>query len=99
MANDELKKHISELQQQMEASAIDGEDRNLLGHLMSDMVKIAQGEPSPDPENAPAAKRLLEQQPGFAETLERQAGDFEQQHPNIANILRQVADLLGKMGI
>ena len=89
MANEELKSHLSELQKQLESSKISARDRNLLGNLMSEMVEIANSEAPPDTHRP---VRLQER-------LERYAGEFEQLHPTMAGVMRQVADTLGKMGI
>ncbi len=89
MSNEELKSRLEELHQQLEASQVNAEDRNLLGHLMSDMVNIAGGEQPGESEGDLTV----------TERLEQKASEFEQRHPTVAGVMRQIADLLGKMGI
>lgn len=89
MANEELKSHLRQLQQQLEDSRIGADDKNLLGNLMSDIVRLSRGDESVQGDVHAS----------FREKLEQQATDFEQHHPTLASLLRQTADILGKMGI
>ncbi|MBG57570.1 MAG: DUF4404 domain-containing protein [Porticoccus sp.] len=87
--NDDLRDQLATLHNELEkAKTLDPEDRDMLGHLMSDMIRIAQG----DLEKEPHHESLREQ-------LERKAGDFDLDHPRLAGVVRQLLDSLGKMGI
>ncbi len=89
MTNEELQKRLDELHGELEkASTLGSEERDLFSRLMSDIVKIAQGE---EPEDKP--KETLRDQ------LEHKASDFESGHPRLAAVIRQVLDSLNKMGI
>ncbi|PCJ91139.1 MAG: hypothetical protein COA46_09335 [Porticoccaceae bacterium] len=89
MNNEELKKQIDELHKELEkAQTLAPEERDLFGHLMSDMVLIAQGQNKTD-----AGRETLR------EKLEHKASDFDSSHPGLAGVIRQVLDALGKMGI
>lgn len=88
MSEIELKQRLHELHDELErASKLTTEERDVLGHLMTEMVEIAQAEEVPD---APD---------DLQDRVERYAGDFENQHPRIAGLLRHILDVLGKMGI
>ena len=88
MADDDLKAHFDELRSQLKDSKLDSEDQNMIGHLMSEIVKVASEEEE------------AEQEPHhYLEKLEEQAAKLESAHPLIASTLRQVAHLLGNMGI
>lgn len=89
MTNEELKAQLAELHNQLEkASRLEPAERDVLGSLMSDMVKIASGEELHEDHKL-----------GVKEQLEQQASDFETRHPQLAGALRQVMDALHKMGI
>ncbi|MFT7301033.1 MAG: chromosome segregation ATPase [Porticoccus sp.] len=89
MANKELRAQLDQLHKELEkANALAPEDRDLFGHLLSDMVRIAQGEePGVNPKES------------LRDQLEHKASDFESDHPRLAAIVRQVLDSLNKMGI
>tara|TARA_B110000503_G_scaffold105749_1_gene157822 strand:- start:3203 stop:3472 length:270 start_codon:yes stop_codon:yes gene_type:complete len=89
MTNEELRAQLDELHKELEkANTLAPEERDLFGHLLSDMVRIAQcEEPGVNP------KETLRDQ------LEHKASDFESDHPRLAAIVRQVLDSLNKMGI
>ncbi|MEH6468033.1 MAG: DUF4404 family protein [Porticoccus sp.] len=89
MTNEEFQKQLDELHGELEkASTLGPEERDLFGRLMSDIVKISQGE---EPENKP--KETLQDQ------LERKASDFESGHPRLAAVIRQILESLNKMGV
>lgn len=89
MTNEELSSQLDELHAELEkAKTLSPGERDLFGHLMLDMVRIAQGE-----EPAIKPKETLRDQ------LEHKASDFESGHPRLAAVIRQVLDALNKMGI
>jgi hypothetical protein len=89
MTNEELKKHLDELHDELEkAHTMASEERDMFGLLMSEMVQIAQGEGQPD-----------EHKETLRERLDIKASDFDADYPRLAGVIRQVIDALGKMGI
>ncbi|MEZ5530352.1 MAG: DUF4404 family protein [Porticoccaceae bacterium] len=89
MTNEDLQGQLQQLHRELEqAKNVAAEDRDMLSHLMSDMVEIAQGK---EPEDKPL-HHLLDQ-------LEERASEFEVDHPRLATTIRQVLDALNRMGI
>ncbi|WIO74045.1 DUF4404 family protein [Porticoccaceae bacterium LTM1] len=88
MTSEDLKTQIQELRQQLEyASKTDSHVKDMFGSLMEDIVVLAtQGPEEVDAE-------------GVKDQLEQRATDFENRHPRIASLMRQLMDLLAKMGI
>jgi len=68
------------------AASVDGETRELLGTLMRDIERALGG-------GAPAAAGPA------ASRLEGIAVQFQAGHPQLAEVLRQLIDALGKAGI
>ena len=69
MSEIELKQRLHELHDELEkASKLTTEERDVLGHLMTEMVEIAQAEEVPDASD------------DLQDRVERYAGDFENQH-------------------
>ena len=72
-----------------QSGSVDGEARELLGTVMRDIERAlggrAQGGPRSAQVNAPR--------------LESLAVQFEADHPQLAELLRQIIDALGKAGI
>lgn len=89
MNDQELRRELKELHDQIEG-ALKKEplDKDMLGHVMTDLVKVSQG---------------LALQPHEEETLkeqlEHQASDFEMRHPRLASTFREIMDILAKLGI
>ena len=89
MSNEELKRQLDELHGELEkANTMAPEERDLLGHLMSDIVSISQGT-----FDTGKPKETLREQ------LEHKASDFDVDHPRVAAVIRQVLDALNKMGV
>lgn len=89
MTDDNLREELQSLHDQLE-TAIHKEplDKDILGSVMNSIVKIAQGDTVRDEDG----EHLKEQ-------LEEQAADFEARHPRLAATLRDVMDVLSKLGI
>jgi len=89
MTEENLREELQSLHDQLE-TAIHKEplDRDVLGSVMNSIVKIAQG----DTVRGEDGDNLKEQ-------LEEQATDFEARHPRLAATLRDVMDVLSKLGI
>lgn len=89
MKNEELHSQLQQLHKELEqAKTLAPGDRDVLGNLMSDMVKIAQGE---EPAEKPRQS--------LREKLEEKESEFEVVHPRLAGVIRQVLDALNRMGI
>ena len=87
--NDDLRDQLATLHNELEkAKTLDPEDRDMLGHLMSDMIRIAQGDLKKEAHHETVR-----------EQLERKASEFDLDHPRLAGVVRQLLDSLGKMGI
>ncbi|TNF06283.1 MAG: DUF4404 family protein [Gammaproteobacteria bacterium] len=89
MKNEELHSQLEQLHKELEqAKTLAPADRDVLGNLMSDMVKIAQGE---EPVEKPRQS--------LREKLEEKESEFEVEHPRLAGVIRQILDALNRMGI
>ncbi len=89
MPNEDLKQHLSELQKTLaDASQLKPGEEDVLSQLMEEMVVLSSSE-DVAPEN----------DSGILEQLEKQATDFELNHPKIGAVLRQIMEALEKMGI
>ena len=89
MDSETLKQQLKELHETLEdASHLSTSERDVLGHLMEEMVEIA-------------SSGSVEEQDaeGIVDQLEKQATDFETRHPRLAGVLRQIMDALERMGI
>lgn len=89
MNNDELRDELKTLHDEIE-QAIHKEplDKDMFGQIMTRLVEVAQGGELPEEEGE-----------SLKEQLEDQATDFEANHPRLAGILRDVMDVLAKLGI
>ena len=91
MSEDDLRAHLDELHRQLEdAAAVDVHVKDMFGSLMEDIVSISSADDD-------AADQ--EQRESVKQQLEEQAADFESRHPKLAAAIRQIMDLLAKMGI
>lgn len=84
----QLRASIAELKRQMHV-ALDEKERDLLGEIVE---SIGGGQVEPPAE-------VLENPEEIAEQLEVQAVNFESRHPKLAGAIREVMDVLAKMGI
>jgi Domain of unknown function (DUF4404) len=89
MADDNLRDELKNLHDEIE-HAVHKEplDKDMLSKIMDGIVRIAQGE-------------KVEQHEGenLKGQIEEQAADFEARHPRVAGVLRDVMDVLSKLGI
>lgn len=86
--NEQLRASIAELKRQMQV-ALDEKERNLLGGIVE---SIGGGQAEPPAE-------VLDNPEEITEQLEAQAVNFESRHPKLAGAIREVMDVLAKMGI
>lgn len=85
----ELREQLTELHRELEAATSKTpEGSEVLSHMMTDIVRIAAGE-----------EMHPEEGENLRERLEHQASDFEVRHPRMAGILREITDILARLGI
>jgi hypothetical protein len=86
MADDDLRALLEQLHKRLgRAKSVDEGSRNLLATVSADI----EG----------ALVRSEEADAAHAPVLEELAAKFEADHPQLANVLRQIVDTLGKAGI
>ena len=84
--NDELKAKLEELRTELQtASQVTPAERDLWTNLMTDIVNLSNAEG--------------EIEPGFRQSLEAKGAAYEADHPKVAFAVREVLDMLAKMGI
>lgn len=87
MANEELKHHAQMLHKQLEGSKLSPEERDILSHLMTEILALLRGS-----EEEPDISTLQDK-------LEEHSIRFENRHPAVADTIRQVVNALANMGI
>jgi len=87
---EQLKASIAEVKKLM-TTALDSKQRDLLGGILDSM---GGGHSEP-----PAEVIESEAIESFGEQLDEHAVEFETEHPRLARAIREVMDLLGKMGV
>lgn len=89
MENKELREQLIELHKALEeASQKTPEGNEMLSQVMTDIVRIASGDDIDPSESDDLHQRL-----------QHQVSDFEVRHPRLAGVLREVTDILAKLGI
>lgn len=83
-----LRQELADLHKKLESTTQGSSEKDLLGHVMTDVVRVASGE-----ELHPKESETLK------EHLDEQASDFEARHPRTAGVLREIMDVLGRLGI
>ncbi len=90
MANEDLKAKLKELRHRLQNAAnISPADRDLWTNLITYLSQQAEVESSDSSQT----------HQGLRDTLEKKSAAYEIEHPEIAYLLRQVLDILVKMGI
>lgn len=87
---EQLKASITEVKKLMH-TALDSKERDLLGDILESM---GGGHSEPPPEVV--EPEVIE---SYGEQLDERAVEFEAEHPRLARAIREVMDLLGKMGV
>ncbi|HEX7082014.1 MAG TPA: DUF4404 family protein [Gammaproteobacteria bacterium] len=86
MANDELKRHLGRLHDELAAAkTLDAETRAQLEAVAADIERTLEGR-----HEAPHSVR---------ERIERVTLRFEAEHPRLAGVLSEVTDALAKIGV
>jgi len=87
----ELKNRLEELQSQLvKSSQISAADKDLLGKMVVGILQLEDVQ-------RPDAETVHEQ--SLRDTLEQKSLEYEAQHPKLAFTLRQILDVLARMGI
>lgn len=82
---EQLKNKLAQLKQTIgQIDSLDSESRELLEQLDRDIQAALANEKTDD---------------GINHRLEQQAVEFDSQHPNASAVMRDIIDMLGKMGI
>ncbi len=92
MTDDQLRASIANVREVMRV-ALETPERDLLGHLLSNMVT--------GPQLAVDGVRLADNHDvgSITDQLDEQAVGFESEHPQLARALRELIDALNKMGV
>jgi hypothetical protein len=86
MADNDLRALLEQLHTRLSrAPSVDEDSRNLLATLSADIERTLVRSEAADDSHGPV--------------LEELAARFETDHPQLANVLRQIVDTLGKAGI
>ncbi|GIX30988.1 MAG: hypothetical protein KatS3mg124_1460 [Porticoccaceae bacterium] len=89
MEERQLREELARLHERLEQLLRhEPEERDLLSRLMTDLVRLAQGE-AVGPETAQSLR---------AQVAEKVL-EFEDRHPRLAGLLRELADALGRVGV
>ena len=87
----QLKIRLEELHNQLvKSSHISAADRDLMGKMVMGILQLEDVQ-------QPYAEAIDEQ--GLRDTLEQKSLEYEAQHPKLAFTLRQILDILTRMGI
>jgi hypothetical protein len=88
MADEKLHQLLTQVHEQLQQQdSLDAESQVLLQQVLTD-VKTASSSDNMD-----------EIQQDLSDRIEQQAVQFEQAHPTLAEILRQIMDTLGRIGV
>jgi hypothetical protein len=88
MADKKLHELLTQVHEQLkQQDSIDAESQALLQKVLTD-VNVASGSGSVEDISQDLSDRI-----------EQQAVEFEQEHPTLAGILRQIMDTLGRIGV
>ena len=85
MGDEKLHKLLTQVHEHLQQqSSLDEQSQKLLQQVLIDVQSASEGE---------------ELQQDLSERIEQQAVQFEQAHPTLAEILRQIMDTLGRIGV
>ena len=96
----QLKTRLEELHNQLvKSSQISAADKDMLGKMVMGVLQLekVQGEEAQQ-DIAEAPSETIDHH-GLRETLEQKSLEYEAQHPKLAFALRQILDILTRMGI
>jgi len=85
MSDQNITKLLTQLHEALQAHPqLDDESKGMLDQIASDVAELHKDE---------------EQHQALSDKLEQQAVEFEQAHPTLSEILRQIVDTLGRIGV
>lgn len=85
MADEKLHQLLTQVHEHLQQqSSLDEQSQKLLQQVLMDVQSASEGE---------------ELQQDLSDRIEQQAVHFEQAHPTLAEILRQIMDTLGRIGV
>ncbi len=88
MEKNQLRDQLNDLHKELEtATRRDRQAEDLLTNVMTDIGRVAAGEQLEPDEGENLRQRL-----------EKKASDFEVRHPKLAGVMRDVSDILAKLG-
>jgi cobalamin biosynthesis Mg chelatase CobN len=86
MADEKLHQLLTQVHEHLQQqSSLDEQSQKLLQQVLIDVQSASNGE--------------VELQQDLSDRIEQQAVQFEQAHPTLAEILRQIMDTLGRIGV
>ena len=98
--NSELKEKLEALRDRLQkASTVSPSGRDLWSTLINEMVKLNEAGQSGTHQSGTHQLEQGQLQSSFREQLEQKRSAYEVDHPEIAYLVRQVLDILAKMGI
>jgi Mg2+ and Co2+ transporter CorA len=86
MSDEKLHELLTQVHEHLQQqTSLDEQSQKLLQQVLSDVQNASAGE--------------IELQQDLSDRIEQQAVQFEQAHPTLAEILRQIMDTLGRIGV
>lgn len=86
MADEKLHQLLTQVHEHLQQqSSLDEQSQKLLQQVLMDVQSASNGE--------------VELPQDLSDRIEQQAVQFEQAHPTLAEILRQIMDTLGRIGV
>lgn len=86
MSDEKLHELLTQVHEHLQQqTSLDEQSQKLLQQVLSDVRNASAGE--------------IELQQDLSDRIEQQAVQFEQAHPTLAEILRQIMDTLGRIGV
>lgn len=96
----ELKTRLEELHNQLlKSSHISAADRDMLGKMVVGVLQLEDVRYKQMQQDPPDAASDIIGGQGLRDTLEQKSLEYEAQHPKLAFTLRQILDILARMGI
>lgn len=87
MSDNKIQQLLVELHEQLQQkNNLDDETQGLLEQVLEDVKVTLNGDAN-------------ELETDLSDRIEQQAVQFEQEHPTLSGILRQIIDTLGRMGV
>lgn len=86
MSDEKLNDLLTQVHEHLQQqTSLDEQSQELLQQVLRDIKNTSAGE--------------VELQQDLSDRIEQQAVEFEQAHPTLAEILRQIMDTLGRIGV